>query len=255
MKGAGTETARSRSRRMVRAMFLGSALAVLMVVTSTGAADARPDSAPGAAPTKDRGGSVHSPANVWIRDNEADSGAEPSTGTTYWSPDIKVCLTVIECPTSQNPAVGVTNQVFVTLRRPGPGDGGGVVSGRVYLYYVEASVRSTWPGFWTSIGSASAVVPAVGSTTVAIPWHSVPGPGNFFLLARWVSNTEPTYPEGMDTAINVQYSNDIAWRNVQSEIVFMTLPPTITPFAISNPRPTAADTSPCRQSVNGAVVC
>lgn len=94
-------------------MLLGSALAVVLTVTSAGAADAQSDGVPGAARPEGSGGGIHSRSDVYIRDDPFDTGHEPSVGSPYLSPDIEVCRTSTECTTSQDPVVGGTNWVFV----------------------------------------------------------------------------------------------------------------------------------------------
>lgn len=199
-----------RSRRTARSVFLGSALAVLLAVTASSTASA--------APAERTGGSVHSRTDVWIRDNTADNGDEPSTGIFYNSPDIKVCHTETECATSVNPIAGATNWVYVTLHRPGPMEtSGGDAEGAVLLYYSTMDWLS-WPGGWKYIGSSELTsVPLVGSKTVKIKWSNVPGPSHVCMLARWISSSDPmAVPEGVETVANTTNNNNIAWRNFNS---------------------------------------
>lgn len=171
--------------------------------------------------------------DVYIRDYVGDVGVEPHSNAVWYSPDIKVCHTAVECPTSLNPIVGVTNYVFIKLNNPGP-YGSGTGLGSVHLYRSTPGGGTNWPMHWTPIGVASGVTAPAGVTTVMIPWTGVPGPGHFCLLARWVSGTDPmTFPEGIATVLNAQRNNNIAWRNVDS----VKLPPghsTPRPFAIGN---------------------
>lgn len=204
------EIADDRSRRTARSVFLSSALAVLLAVTTSGVASA--------APAERTGGSVHSRTDVWIRDNTADNGDEPSTGILYNSPDIKVCHTETECATSVNPIAGATNWVFVTLHRPGPMEtSGGDAEGAVLLYYSTMDWVS-WSSGWKYIGSSELTsVPLVGSKTVKIKWSNVTGPGFICLLARWISSSDPmAVPEGVETVANTVNNNNIVWRNVNS---------------------------------------
>ncbi|MET9224331.1 hypothetical protein [Lentzea sp. NPDC003310] len=180
---------------------------------------------------------VHATAyqrDVFVRDNVSDVGTEPSTGSIYYSPDIKVCSTPVPCAVSQNPVVGVNNYVFVTLRRK-PG-GIGFVDGNLHLYRSNLGGGTAWPGGWTYIGTAGASVPVSG-TTVMITWPgwNVPGPAHFCLLARWVSNADPmTVAEGSNTQQNAQRNNNIAWRNVDSVRV-RPFEPVRVPYTIGNP--------------------
>ncbi|MEV6237662.1 hypothetical protein [Lentzea sp. NPDC051838] len=174
--------------------------------------------------------------DVYVRDNAGDVGNEPSTGSIYFSPDIKVCWTPVPCAVSQNPRVGLTNYVFVTLRRKLGAQGN--VDGYLNLYHSNIGGGTSWPGGWTYIGNAGTSVP-VGGTTVMITWPgwNVPGPGHFCLLARWLSPADPmTFAEGVNTQLNAQRNNNIAWRNVDSVRVFPRRPISV-PYTIGNPNP------------------
>lgn len=172
--------------------------------------------------------------DVFVRDNVSDVGNEPSTGSIYYSPDIKVCHTPVPCAVSQNPIVGVNNYVFVNLRRK-PG-AVGTIDGSLHLYRSNLGGGTAWPGGWTFIGTAGSTVP-VGGTTVMITWPgwNVPGPAHFCLLARWVSNADPmTFAETPNTQQNAQRNNNIAWRNVDSVRV-RPFEPVRVPYTIGNP--------------------
>ncbi|KOV83167.1 hypothetical protein [Nocardia sp. NRRL S-836] len=174
--------------------------------------------------------------DVYVRDNASDVGNEPSTGSIYYSPDIKVCHTPVLCAVSQNPIAGATNYVFVTLRRKATPLGN--VDGNLVLYRSNLGGGTAWPGGWTYIGNAAASVPVSG-TTVMITWPgwNVPGPAHFCLLARWVSNADPmTFAEVANTQLNAQRNNNIAWRNVDSVRVYPSRPVTV-PYTIGNPEP------------------
>ncbi|MET8763871.1 hypothetical protein [Lentzea sp. NPDC004782] len=172
--------------------------------------------------------------DVYTRDNVADVGNEPSSGSIYFSPDIRVCHTPVFCASSQNPVVGADNYVFVTLRRKAGAQGN--VGGYLYLYRSNIGGGTPWPGGWVPIGAAPASVPMTG-TTVMITWFGadVPGPGHFCLLSRWVSAADPmTFAEGPNTQLNAQNNNNIAWRNVDSVRVFPGHPVRL-PYTIGNP--------------------
>lgn len=174
--------------------------------------------------------------DVYVRDNVSDVGSEPSSGSIYHSPDIKVCWTPVPCAVSQNPIAGATNYVFVTLRRK-PG-ALGTVEGVLRLYRSNLGGGTAWPAGWTFIGATSPSVP-VGGTTVMITWPgwNVPGPAHFCLLARWVSGADPmTFAEVSNTQLNAQRNNNIAWRNVNSVRVFPFRPISV-PYTIGNPDP------------------
>ncbi|MFD7656102.1 vWA domain-containing protein [Actinosynnema sp. NPDC059797] len=157
-----------------------------------------------------------SQTDVFIRDQVTDTGAEPNPNGTVWnSPDIKVCPGLADCAGIQ-PVVGGTNYVHVKLNK----DLSGSATGTLKLYRTPAGGGTTWNnatnGDWVSIGQQALTVPP-GGTVAKIPWTSVPGPGHFCLLARWVSATDPmTFAEGPNTALNTKNNNNIAWKNFQT---------------------------------------
>lgn len=239
------ETAGKRTRRTARAMLLGSALAVLLTVTTAGAASgAGTDGAAGAARAATGAGTEQAaPAaprvDVYMRDFVGDSGAEPHTSSSvYQSPDIKVCPGVIECASSQNPTAGGTNWVFVTLHRPGPADSPFDASGTVKLYYTAQGGSALWDSDWTEINTASVIIPAAATTvTVPLKWEDVPGPGHFCLLARWVSAQDPMAVAelpGSLTITNTRNNNNIIWRNVDSVAPLPGGDSEVRPYTIGN---------------------
>ena len=164
------------------------------------------------------------PSDVWMMDNTADSSLEPSTGIFWQSPDIKVCNGATECATSENPAIGANNHLFVTLRNNGylakPPQN---TSGTLHLYYTKLGGSARWGSHadpnddWTPIGSINNVYLLAGQTaTVSLPWSNLPtAPGHYCLLARWDSSLDPmTFAEVSTTTKNAQNNNNIAWRNV-----------------------------------------
>ncbi|MGW3966694.1 vWA domain-containing protein [Amycolatopsis sp. NPDC005003] len=174
--------------------------------------------------------------DVFIKDAPADTGVAPHGLNPIWtSPDIKVCATPPPCAAT-TPVVGGTSYVVVTLNNPGPG-GSGASTGHVEVYYTAQGGAALWPMDWTPIGSSPTVTVAPGTTQVAIKWPSVPGPGHFCLLARWISATDPmTSPEptGSNTLDNTRNNNNIAWHNVDT-IQLTPGKPVTHPFTLGNP--------------------
>jgi len=154
--------------------------------------------------------------DAYTMDASDDAGYEPSLSVLpIWaSPDIKVCWTAVPCATSQNPIVGATNYVFITLRNPGP-YGSGPSTGVMHVYWTNPSGATVWPTDWTEIGN-QAVTAYPGITTITIPWTAVPGPGHFCLYTRWVSPTDPMTSEGPNSQANTVANNNISWRNVDT---------------------------------------
>jgi len=225
---------RRRPGRALPGLFLGVTLtavtALLSPLVPAGVA------APLGAAQPDGGPVVQADTDVYIRDYVGDVGVEPHTNTVWTSPDIKVCNDP-GCAVSENPEVGGTSYIYVNLNNPGPYGSGDDV-GNLHLYHSMPGGGTAWGGTdWVPIGSAlNVVVPAGTPGTVAIiPWATVPGPGHFCLLARWESVDDPmTYPEGVNTVVNTQNNNNIAWRNVNS----VDLEPGMVesrPYALGNP--------------------
>nr|MDT0660620.1 hypothetical protein [Micromonospora sp. DSM 115978] len=197
------------TRRSIRALAAGGVLALLLTVAGSGPAL-------GAVTAAEAGAAgVTARTDVYMRDTVTDIGIEPHSLNPLWqSPDIRVCHTPVYCAASQNPIVGMTNYIFVTLHNPGPyGSGDG--TGTLTVYRTTPGGGAAWPAAWTAIGSLTLSVPA-GTTTVMLPWTGVPGPGHFCLIARWVSQTDPMTGEGPDIGPNTRNNNNIVWRNVDS---------------------------------------
>ncbi|WP_434739668.1 hypothetical protein [Micromonospora sp. SH-82] len=214
-------TLRQPVRRSLFVLLTGAALATLLSVTSAGAV-----------PPPQRTASA--PADVYLMDTPADTGIQPHSLSPLWeSPDIKVCHTAVECPTSQNPIVGQRNYIFLKLRNPGPYGSGVMEEGSIHVYRTTPGGGAAWPGAWTEIGWMAVPVYA-GVTTVTIPWDNVPGPGHFCLLARWVSANDPMTFEGPDITPNTRNNNNVVWRNVDSVALAPGATGQVRPFAIGN---------------------
>jgi von Willebrand factor type A domain-containing protein len=151
-------------------------------------------------------------SEITIRDDPADTGAEPNPGATTWSsPDIAVCPTTTPC-TGGSPRAGADQYVFVRLNNLGPRVGVGTVE----LYSTQQGGAAFWPTSWRLVGKAVGVTAGTGGGQVLVPWPKVPA-GGHGLLARWVSASDPmTFAEGPDTATNARNDNNIAWRSVTS---------------------------------------
>jgi hypothetical protein len=183
------------------------AVAGLLAVPTASAASGGPSPlAASAAPTVKTN-------DVFIRDNAADNGNEPTNQLPVWeSPDIWVCNTAAACG-GVDPVIGQTNFVNVRLNNVGQFS----VAGNIDVYYTAAGGNAQWPADWVTIGVAGNVAVPPGGLTVQIPWASVPGPGHFCLLARFVSTIDPmTFPETNDTEQNTINNNNIAWHNVDT---------------------------------------
>jgi hypothetical protein len=129
-------------------------------------------------------------ADIWGADTSLDLGFEPdSDPVPMWiSDDIRVRLAPPDGP-HQNPELGQTNYVYVTVRNRGTQT---APYARVFLYWADGSTGLGWPTDWNQLGSATAVsVPAGGSTVIGpILWNPI-GTGHYCLYARMVTHNEP----------------------------------------------------------------
>jgi hypothetical protein len=168
--------------------------------------------------------------DVYIRDTTSDVGNEPSGSLPVWeSPDIWVCHTTAPC-SGVDPVVGSVNTINVRLNNVGAYS----VAGDVNLYYTAMGASALWPSGWVTIGTLGNVSVPPGGLTVQVPWYSVPGPGHFCLLARFVSTVDPmTFPEGPDTLTNTVNNNNIAWHNVDT-VALNTGKPSVLPFTLTD---------------------
>ncbi|WP_181772973.1 hypothetical protein [Amycolatopsis pittospori] len=176
-------------------------------------------------------------SDVFIRDNTSDVGFEPSSGSLYSSPDIRVCFSAtILCATDDPIVQGGNAYIHVTLNNPGP-YGDGLEKGTLQVYYTKQGTVAQWTSQWNYIGSATNVSVPYGTKRVVIPWK-VPIGSHFCLLARWLSPTDlPT--EGVSTSANTRNNNNIAWHNVNA-VPFKIKVPVIRPivFGWHGPDPT-----------------
>jgi len=161
--------------------------------------------------------------DVRIQDHPDDVGQEPHALTPLWSsPAIKVCPSALSCPQSTRPVSGTGSYVFVTLRNDGPGVfPPQAATGALHLYTAPAGGSLKWgqlQGDWVALGSVQGLQLAPGEVReVSVPWQGLPPPGQYSLLARWVSSGDPMrFPEeeGSLTAANARNNNNIAWRSV-----------------------------------------
>jgi hypothetical protein len=194
------------------AVAIAVAAAFLTAVPATATAATSTAAAPTAASPAATAPSVK-PNDVYIRDTTSDIGNEPSGTLPVWeSPDMWVCHSTAPCG-GVDPVVGGVNIVNVHLNNVGAFS----VAGDVNVYYTAMGGSALWPSGWVFIGALGNVSVPPGGLTVQIPWLSVPGPGHFCLLSRFVSSVDPmTFPEGPDTLTNTVNNNNIAWHNVDT---------------------------------------
>jgi bacillolysin len=168
--------------------------------------------------------------DTYVRDNVADTGAEPFPGSyLYASPDI-----ISRTAPSANPAVdfanlgddslwqnvefGQDNYVYVRLQNRGPQAGDATVR----VFFSAASTFGT-PASWIPVGTVVETGIAPGSLRIAgpitFPKASIPAPDHYCMIAVVSSSLDPA-PD--HTAISsvwmyldyVRGTNNIAYRNM-----------------------------------------
>lgn len=188
-------------------------------------------------------------ADPWMADNGSDTGAVPSPGTHWISPDVwnrrtqvttDACLAPIDsygdhlttggvvrnCGTDadhENPEAGVTNYLYGTLRNSLPGSPR-VVYAEVAVYYALASTGLTFPTNFTMIPESRQFIalhtePGTTTSIGPIPWVVPPLPpaNDHYCLYLRVLSVQETPPgvSGMGIDHDVAYSNSLAWRNIK----------------------------------------
>jgi hypothetical protein len=158
--------------------------------------------------------------NVWMKDTWSDTGVEPDPLTAsedMWkSPYIWIRhsqdTNLVHQHEHENPEAGSTNWVYVKIHN----GFSATTSGNLELYWANASTGLSWPTDWTLLTSITVNGFTAHSTRVLeAQWNSVPGPGHFCMVARWVSGTDPmATAETTDINANVRANNNIVWRNL-----------------------------------------
>lgn len=183
--------------------------------------------------------------DLWSQDTPEDLGYEANTLSSafYVSNDIWVrkqndgfVTKVHQNPEYRDPALGVSNYVYVRVRNRGCATSS---SANVKLYWAKASSMLGWGSPWDgsvvspalmggSIGTQpTGTVTSGGEVILEFPWFP-PKPTDyssfgadsthFCLLSRIeTSSVAPygmTFPEGSDLGANVRNNNNIAWKNI-----------------------------------------
>lgn len=167
--------------------------------------------------------------DLYIRDNTADDGVEPSRGTVCQSPDIWTCLNNDPTePPAANPEFGQTNYVFVRVRNRGSQAAN---NAQVRLYWSNVGTHLSRPHWQTAdikvngtAGNLRSVnVPAHGASgdgeaiTAAFEWtppdpdDAVWGDGHFCLFATVSHPQDPLLQEDVHL---VRWEDNLAWKNM-----------------------------------------
>ena len=146
-----------------------------------------------------------SEADVYIRDNEDDTGVVPSEGARWNSPDIWVRNAPDGVEAHQNPIPGQPNYLYLRLHNRGPAVAYNV---KVHVYTCDLS-PCIWPRNWRLLQTVE--VPAVqpGSHVVGpLEWQPE-GPMLSCYLVRLESDDDRIQHDW-----SVEWDNNIAQKNV-----------------------------------------
>jgi hypothetical protein len=148
--------------------------------------------------------------DLWARDNSTDDGQEPSTGSTWQSPDVWVRNAADGGSTHQDPINAITNTVYLTVRNRGTLTATDVVA-TVYWHPPALVIGQSW---WQPIDTVTVTQLAPGATqVVSMAWPldiaGLTGSYHTCLLGV-LTATEDLAPVVWD----VRGSNNIVQRNV-----------------------------------------
>lgn len=173
-------------------------------------------------------------ADVYLRDNLADTGNVPTTGDLSSSPDIIVRPVAVADPTAsfgegsgtENDSglgyeveSGQDNFLYVRMQNRGAADAQNVTA---RIFWSPPSTLVT-PDLWTEIGVTAPVDVPQGDTLVVTPaltWPSaeIPGTGHYCFVGILSHPTDPAPPTPPATDWNgflgfISGQNNVAWRN------------------------------------------
>ncbi len=155
--------------------------------------------------------------DVWMRDNSSDTGAIPSSGAVYYSPDIWNRLAPDGGTVHENPEYGQTNYFYATIRNASTTDTAKATSIDVWIAPTASGL--TWPDDFTHAGRISVANLAPGETRQVGPlaWSPpspLPSP-DYCIYVRAMSPQDPiTLIETPNLWYNTTNSNNIVWRNL-----------------------------------------
>ncbi|UXI04716.1 zinc-dependent metalloprotease [Photobacterium sp. TY1-4] len=152
---------------------------------------------------------------IWMKDSWEDTGLEPdpaTSGKAMWkSPYIWIRHaedTLREHEHDhQDPKLGHENHLYVKVHN----DSAANQTGKLELYYANASTNLNNPSDWTLIASHNETINP-GVSVIRTSWNNLPGAGHYCLLARW--NDDGSLLSFNHLSSAVQNDNDLIWRNV-----------------------------------------
>jgi hypothetical protein len=155
--------------------------------------------------------------DVWLRDNDADTGDTPSSGTVWYSPDVWNRVEPDGGTDHQNPEFGEQNALYVELRNRSDNESAKATS--IDIWITRASAGLHWPADFNYVGRLPAPNLAAGSSRVVGPllWTPPrPDPSNRFgFYVRVVNPQDPiTIVETANVENSARQSNNIAWKKI-----------------------------------------
>lgn len=155
--------------------------------------------------------------DVFVRDNIADTGAVPSSGTLYLSPDLWNRYLADGVAGHQDPEFGQENYLYATIRNLSATDITRATT--VDVWIAQAATGLAWPDNFTFVGRFPVANLTAGEVRTVGPlaWMPpAPAPSDHFCFyIRATSPQDPiTFAEGASVSNNTRNSNNIAWRNV-----------------------------------------
>ncbi len=171
--------------------------------------------------------------DLFVRDNVADAGTEPYTGSyLYASPDIINRKSLEPNPTVafadltvdsywQNVEFGQNNYVYVRVQNRGVSAGDATVN----VYFSGASTFGT-PASWIHVGTTTVSNIAPGGMKIAgpitFPMGLIPAVGHYCMIAVISDALDPAPDHNLITSVSqyldfVRNTNNIAYRNMDVE--------------------------------------
>jgi hypothetical protein len=151
---------------------------------------------------------------VWIADDAADTGVEPSSGLLHLAPGLWNRHVADALPAHQRPLVLAENFLYAAVGNRGANT---AAASTLELYVGDAATGAIWPTSFFSLGSILVpnLLPGEVRQVGPLSWNPpmIPWPARGCLYARIVSAQDPiTVAEGPNIDTNARYSNNIAYR-------------------------------------------
>jgi thermolysin len=181
--------------------------------------------------------------DIYVRDNLADTGAEPYPGVyLYESPDIINRTALSADPATefadltnnalwQNVEFGQPNYIYVRLQNRGEANGDATIN----VYFIALTTFGT-PASWIHIGTLTELAIPPGSLRVAgpltFPAALIPAPGHYCMIAVVSDALDPAPDHTLIASVSdylyfVRNTNNIAYRNMDVVDFVPGLPGTI----------------------------